>query len=583
MTINEVRAKYLEFFESKDHVIIPSASLIPENDPSVLFTTAGMHPLVPFLMGETHPAGKKLTDAQKCIRTGDIDEVGDNSHLTFFEMMGNWSLGDYWKEESIKLSYEFITSNKWLGLDKDKIAVSVFKGDSDCPFDQESYDTWIKLGINEERIAKLGKDDNWWPAGGHSVGPQGPDSEIFYWTGQGKAPSNFNPEDSNWFEIWNNVFLEFEKPEDGKYIPLKQKNVDTGLGLERVAAIMQGKSSVYELEGFKDMIEILKTKALDYNETSARIISDHIRAACLIMSEPANIIPSNLDQGYVVRKLVRRAIRHAKKIGITTETDVTTPLVNIVIDQYGDIYPELKEDKQRIINELNFEEDTFEKTLEKGLKEFDKLSDNDISGKDAFNLYSTYGFPLEITQELAKEKSIKVDEKSFNTEFIKHQELSKTATKGKFKGGMVGHSENSIKYHTATHLLHQALKEVLGDHVEQRGSNINDERLRFDFSHSEKMTDEEKKQVESLVNNKISEGLEVSFEELTVDEAKKQGAIGLFSNKYGNKVKVYSVGDYSKEICGGPHVESIADLGNFKIVKESASSKGIRRIKAILE
>ncbi len=583
MTINEIRKKYLEFFKLKNHTIIPSASLIPENDPSVLFTTAGMHPLVPFLMGEKHPGGQRLADAQKCIRTGDIDEVGDNGHLTFFEMMGNWSLGDYWKKEAINWSWEFLTNSKWLGLDQNKIAVSVFHGDKDCPFDEESYNLWLELGIKEEMIVKLGKNDNWWPASGNSVGPQGPDTEIFYWTSQDKVPNYFDSKDNNWFEIWNNVFMEYEKNKDSKYLPLKQKNIDTGLGLERTAVVMQNKKSVYELGGFKEIINIIKNEALVYNEISARIICDHIRAAAFILADPCNISPSNLDQGYVVRKLVRRAIRHAKKINIPTKINITTPLVEIIVNQYGNIYPELKNNKQRIVEELDFEENTFETTLEKGLKVFTKLSNKNISGREAFNLYSTYGFPLEIIQELAKEKNIKVDEKAFYQEFKNHQELSKTATRGKFKGGLVGHSEQAIKYHTATHLLHQALREVLGGHVEQRGSNINDERLRFDFSHPEKLTDKEKKKVEDIINNKIKKDLKVYFKELSVAEAKEQGAIGLFGDKYGNRVKVYHVGDFSKEICGGPHVESIGSLGKFKIVKESASSKGIRRIKAILE
>ncbi|MBU1131140.1 alanine--tRNA ligase [Patescibacteria group bacterium] len=584
MTINQIRQKYLEFFQTKGHTLIPSASLIPENDPSVLFTTAGMHPLVPFLMGEKHPAGKRLASSQKCIRTGDIDEVGDNHHLTFFEMLGNWSLGDYWKDEAIKWSWEFLTDKKWLGLDPQKIAVSVFAGDKDCPFDQESYNLWKEIGVAEERIAQLDKNANWWPAGGNSVGPQGPCTEIFYWTGGGQAPKKFDQEDNRWFEIWNNVFMEFERTADGQYKPLKQKNVDTGMGLERTAAVLQNKKSVYETESFVPLMEQIKSIAKDYQEESARIIVDHLRAAIFIMSDDLGIVPSNLNQGYVVRKLIRRAIRHAKKIGIPIEVDVTTPIVELIVSQYQNVYPELSKNQRKVIEELNNEENGFEKTLEKGLKEFSKLSSNKkISSQQAFDLYSTYGFPLEITKELADEKNIKVDEKGFIKEFKKHQELSRTASQGMFKGGLVDKSEQAIKYHTATHLLHQALREVLGSHVEQRGSNITDKRLRFDFSHPEKMTEKEKQKVEALVNQKIQEDLPVCVEEVSVEEAKKRGAIGLFGDKYGDKVKVFTIGDYSKEICGGPHVESTGALGRFKIVKEEASSRGVRRIKAVLE
>ena len=595
MIINQIRQKYIEFFSSKGHAVIPSASLIPENDPSVLFTMAGMHPLVPFLMGESHPAGKRLVGAQKCIRTGDIDEVGDDSHLTFFEMMGNWSLGDpaepdglgrdsYWKEEAINWSYEFLTDKKWLGLDRAKLAIAVFGGDEDCVFDEESYRLWKNLGIPESRIIRLGKDDNWWPAGGKSIGPQGPDTEIYYWTGEGSAPEAFNHQDNRWLEIWNNVFMEYERTKEGKYLPLKQKNVDTGLGLERLAVVMQNKKSVYEIESFVPMMEKIKSLAKNYDDRSARIIVDDVKAAVFIMADDAGLVPSNLEQGYVVRKLLRRAIRHAKKIEIPLEFDVTTPLIKIVVDEYKDIYPELGKNEQRVVEEIKKEENSFEKTLERGLKEFNKMSlDKEISGQRAFDLYSTYGFPLEMTKELAKEAKVKVDEEGFNQELAKHQELSKTAAAGKFKGGLVNHSEAVVKYHTATHLLHQALREVLGNHVEQRGSNINEKRLRFDFSHPDKMTDEEKKKVEETVNQKIKEDLPVSFKETTVLAAKAEGAIGLFGDKYGERVKVYSVGNYSKEICGGPHVERTGVLGHFKINKEEASAAGIRRIKATLD
>ena len=584
MTADKIRKKYLKFFRKKGHGIIPSASLIPENDPSVLFTTAGMHPLVPFLMGEAHPSGKRLVNLQKCVRTGDIDEVGDESHLTFFEMLGNWSLGDYWKKEAIEWSYEFLTGRQWLGLDKNKLAVSVFAGDEDCPFDEESYNIWKSLGIPESRIACLGKDDNWWPAGGKSVGPQGPDTEMFYWTSEGSAPEKFNPEDSRWFEIWNDVFMEFERAKEGQYLPLKQKNVDTGFGLERVAAALQGKQSVYETELFSKLIEQVKSQAKNYNGASARIIVDHLRTAIFIMADDHGVLPSNLAQGYAVRKLVRRAIRHGKKMEIPLAVDLTASIVKLVVALYKNTYPELKRNKGRVLEELKKEERGFEATLEKGLKEFKRMSENNqISGKEAFELYATYGFPFEMTKELAGEIGVKIDEKIFAEEMAKHQDLSRTASAGMFKGGLVDHSAMSLKYHTATHLLHQALRDVLGDHVEQKGSNITEERLRFDFSHPSKMTEEEKKQAGEIVNQKIRESLPVSFKEMTVSEAKKAGAIGLFGNKYGEKVKVYSVGDYSKEICGGPHVEHTGVLGKFKIIKEEASSAGIRRIKAVLE
>ena len=610
MLVNEIRKKYVEFFKKKGHVIIPSASLIPENDPSVLFTTAGMHPLVPFLLGEKHPAGKRLVNFQKCVRTGDIDEVGDEQHLTFFEMLGNWSLGDpaalagvgeagYGKEEAIKWSFEFLTASQWLNLDQNKLAVSVFAGDKDCPLDKESHDLWKGLGILESRIAKLGKNENWWPAGGKSTGPQGPCTEMFYWTGENEAPKEFDPKDSRWFEIWNDVFMEYERTANGKYQPLKQKNVDTGMGLERTAAVLQGKKSVYEIETFKPLMDKIKFLAKDYQEESARIIVDHLQAAVFIMADDLGIAPSNLKQGYVVRKLIRRAVRHARKINVPLEVDITTPIVELIVDAYQDIYPELAKNKQRVIEELNKEEDGFESTLEKGLKEFKKMSGNKkISGKEAFELYSTYGFPWEMTKELAEEIGVKVDEKVFEEEMAKHQDLSRTASAGMFKGGLANHSEQVVKYHTATHLLHQALRDVLGSHIEQRGSNITEERLRFDFSHPSKMTAEEIKKVEEIVNQKIKEDLPVSFEEMTVAKAKEAGAIGLFGEKYGEKVKVYSIGPsthstssgqassgspYSREICGGPHVERTGVLGDFKIAKEEASSSGIRRIKAILE
>jgi len=584
MTISDIRKKYLDFFKANGHRILPSASLIPENDPSVLFTTAGMHPLAPFLSGEKHPAGRRLASCQKCLRTGDIDEVGDNHHLTFFEMLGNWSLGDYWKKEAINLSWEFLTDRKWLNLSAENMAVSVFAGDNDCPFDQESFDAWRALGVKEDRIARLGKSDNWWPAGGQSSGPQGPDTEMFYWTGQGPAPEKFDPKDQRWFEIWNDVFMEYYRTPSGQYQFLKQKNVDTGLGLERTAVALQGRQSVYETENLKELMTCIKSVARDYQEKSGRIIADHLRAAIFILADDAGIAPSNLDQGYVARKLIRRAIRHAKKIGIPLAVAITTPLVEIVVRQFKDIYPELLKNQQRVIAGLNLEEDSFERTLEKGLKEFKKMSaDKIISGSQAFDLYSTYGFPLEMTEELAKEHNVAVDKTGFAEEMHQHQQLSRTATVGKFKGGLAEHSEQVIKYHTATHLLHQALRQVLGSHVRQKGSNITQQRLRFDFSHNQKMTEAEKRQVEELINQKIKADLPVIFKEMPLEQAKKSGAIGLFGDKYGDQVKVYTIDDFSMEICGGPHVASTGVLGRFKVIKEEACSSGVRRIKAVLE
>jgi alanyl-tRNA synthetase len=583
-TVKEIRQKYLDFFKSKGHVVIPGASLLPENDPSVLFTTAGMHPLVPFLLGETHPAGTRLTDYQKCLRTGDIDEVGDNSHLTFFEMMGNWSLGDYWKEESLNWSWEFLTDSKWLGLDKNKFAVTVFAGTEKVGADEVSFEIWKKIGVAEERIAKLGVEDNWWPAGGKSTGPQGPCSEIFYWTGENEVPDVFDPADNLWVEIWNNVFMEFNKDENGNLLPLKRKNVDTGFGLERAGFVLQGKTSVYETDDFLPLMSLVKAQATNYQEKSGRIIVDHLRSASFVLADNVGIVPSNVDQGYVARKLIRRVIIHAKKIGLHNLESFFTEFINILIERFAEVHSEIKNNSAVVIKELLKENELFAKTLENGLKEFNRLSiDGQISAQDAFKLYTTYGFPLEMTKELASEQGRTVDEGGFDQAMLEHQKLSQTGAAGKFKGGLIDHSEQVVKYHTATHLLHQALKIVLGDHVAQKGSNITEERLRFDFVHSEKMTPEQLKQVEDMVNEKILAKLPVNCEESTVDEAKAKGAIGLFADKYGDKVKVYTVGDFSKEICGGPHVQNTSELGHFKITKEEASSAGIRRIKAVLE
>lgn len=603
MTSKDLRQKYLDFFKSKGHAVISSSSLIPENDPTVLFTTAGMHPLVPYLLGEKHPAGNRLTDAQKCIRTGDIDEVGDTTHHTFFEMMGNWSLGDYFKKDSIAYSFEFLTSPEQLGLDKNRLAVSVFEGDNDAPFDNEAYSLWADIfqanGLPLERIAKLPKKNNWWgPAG--TTGPCGPDTEIFYWVGEtDKVPGSFNDDNDLWVEIWNNVFMQYNKNVDGSFEPLAQQNVDTGLGLERVTTILNGLSDNYQSDVFVNLIsEIEKLSGKKYGEDqettrAMRIVADHIKAATFIIGDPRGVVPSNNDQGYVVRRLIRRAVRYGRQLGISS-TLWLKDIATVVINDYKEIYPELVSNQDFIINNLNQEQEKFERTLERGLAEFNKLAGNDISGKDAFMLYQSYGFPLEMTEELALEKGIQIDKDGFDEELKKHQELSRTASAGKFKGGLADASEDTTKLHTAAHLMLAALRKVLGDHVHQKGSNITPERLRFDFSHSEKMTTEQIAEVEKLVNEAISADLPVVCEELAIEEAKNRGAMGVFDSKYGERVKVYTAAalngdkpDYenavSQEICGGPHVEHTGVLGHFKIQKEEASSAGVRRIKAILE
>jgi len=594
MTSKELRQKYLEFFKAKGHTIIPSASLIPENDPTVLFTTAGMHPLAPYLMGEKHPGGRRLASAQKCIRTGDIDEVGNPTHHTFFEMLGNWSLGDYFKKEAIELSWEFLTSPAWLGLDKNRLAVSVFKGDSDAPFDQEAHDIWKNIiGVPEEKIARLPKKNNWWgPAG--LTGPCGPDTEMFYWAGQAdKIPASFNDDNPLWIEIWNDVFMQYNKTAAGTYEPLKQKNVDTGLGLERILAVINGYGDDYKTDLFKNIIsriERLSNKAYgtDQEITKAmRIIADHLKAATFIMGDDRGVAPSNLGQGYVVRRLIRRAIRYGRQLGINEES-WTKEIAKVVAHDYQEVYPELRRNINKVIEQLKDEEARFKKTLELGLKEFEKLGvEGKISGNQAFNLYQTYGFPLEIIEELAKEKSLTVDAAAFAKELEKHQKLSRTASAGMFKGGLADASEATVKYHTAAHLLLAALRKVLGDQVIQKGSNITAERLRFDFAHPGKMSDEEKQKAEELVNGAIKQDLPVTGEELTLNQARTKGAHGIFDAKYGEKVTVYTIGDetlyFSKEICGGPHVEHTGILGHFKIQKEESSSAGVRRIKAILE
>lgn len=585
---SEIRNKYLEFFKSKGHTVIPSASLIPENDPTVLFTTAGMHPLVPYLLGERHPSGKMLTNAQKCIRTGDIDEVGNTTHLTFFEMLGNWSLGEYFKEQAIEYSFEFLTSKEWLGFDKNLLAFSVFRGDDDAPFDSEAFEKWKSLGISEKRIAKLPKKNNWWgPAG--ETGPCGPDTEMFYWTGNpSEVPESFNDDNPLWVEIWNDVFMQYNKTKDGKFVPLAQKNIDTGMGLERTVAILN-KCDVYHIDTFKPVvnaIEELSGKKYGENEQDTRairIVADHLRAATFILGDERGIVPSNVGQGYVLRRLIRRAVRYAKQIGIPMER--LHLIVEDVIESFKNSpYSELEKNKEKIVSEFKREVEKFSVALDKGLKEFSKLEK--VDGAVAFNLYQSYGFPLELTVELSHERGFSVDEKEFNEEFKKHQELSRTASAGVFKGGLADNSEAVVKYHTATHLMLQAMREILGDHVEQRGSNLTAERMRFDFSHPTKVTPEEIKKIEDRVNEIIKKDLPVHFEMLSVDEAKKRGATGIFEEKYsalGNNLKVYFVGDYSAEICGGPHVEHTGILGIFKIQKEEAVSQGVRRIKAILQ
>ncbi|HOX21433.1 MAG TPA: alanine--tRNA ligase [Candidatus Paceibacterota bacterium] len=607
MTAQELRKKYFDFFTAKGHKIIPSAPLIPENDPTVLFTTAGMHPLIPFLLGERHPAGKKLVSVQKCIRTADIEEVGDDTHLTFFEMLGNWSLGDYFKKEAIEWSFEFLTSKKWLGLEKEKLAVSVFAGDKDAPFDEEAYGLWKNLVISEKRIAKLPKKNNWWgPAG--ETGPCGPDSEMFYWIGQTEAPEIFDPEDSQWVEIWNDVFMQYNKTKEGKYEVLKQQNVDTGMGLERTFAILNNEPSVYETELFKDIVLVIRKLASleDYESSfdrlynagsivnqevdnlkeraekmlSIRIIADHIKAAVFILAE--GLEPSNTERGYVLRRLIRRAVRYGKLLGINHSFtfQVAQPIIGI----YQDVYPELLKNKDFIEEQLIREEEKFSKTLEQGLKELRVLENQlaSITGRQGFDLYQSYGFPKEMIREEARKVSENFDQE-FAEALKKHQELSRTASAGMFKAGLADHSEIAIKYHTATHLLQQALRDVLGREVGQKGSNINAERLRFDFSYGQKMTAEQIKKVEDIVNEKINEALPAMLKEMSLAEAKASGAIGLFAEKYGDRVKVYSIGDYSKEICGGPHVQNTKELGHFKIIKEEAVSQGVRRIKAVLE
>ncbi len=578
----KIKDLYIDFFVSKGHKQIPSSPVVPENDPSVLFNTAGMQPLIPYLMGEPHPYGTRLCDYQKCIRTNDLDEIGDTTHHTFFEMLGNWSLGDYFKDESITWSFEFLT--KVLNIPVEKLAVTVFAGNDLIPFDEVSYNKWLSLGIEKERIAKTALD-NFWIAG--TSGPCGPDTEIFYFRSNEEAPETFDPEDDRWVEIWNNVFMQYYKDENGTVTELPKKNVDTGMGVERITTVLEGVDDNYKSSIWSDVIDLISSiTGLPYegNEKSMRIIADHIRTAVFISSDPAGIKPSNTDQGYILRRLIRRAIRHAKKLGIDISSNWEEQIANLIISKYESYYSELKENKQVVLDVLKNEKEKFNRTLEKGLREFNKVSNKDIDGDVAFHLYDTYGFPIELTEELAKDAGISVDIKGFNEKFKAHQELSRTSSAGKFKGGLAGNSEIETKYHTATHLLNAALKQVVGPDVHQKGSNITDERMRFDFSCDHKLSDEEKQKTEDLVNSWIQEGLDVRVEEMSKEDAIKSGAECMFIEKYPDIVTVYTIGDnVSKELCGGPHVKNTSELGHFKITKEEASSAGVRRIKAILE
>ena len=649
ITSAQLREMFQKFMESKGHHRIQSASVIPENDPTVLFTIAGMHPLVPYLMGTPHPAGTRLTDVQKCIRTGDIDDVGDPSHLTFFEMLGNWSLGDYFKKEAISWSWEFLTSPEYLGLDKDKLAFTVFEGDEDCPRDVESHDLWRSMGVAEDHIFYLPKEHNWWgPAG--ITGPCGPDTEMFIIVKDPCGP-DCSPacKCGAYLEIWNDVFMQYNKQQDGSFLPLVKKNVDTGMGLERTICVLNGKKSVYETDLFERIlgrIEELsgkKYQANDEHSKAFRIIADHMRTSTFILGDDRGVSPSNTDQGYILRRLIRRAVRYGMQLGMPE--GFTAEVAQVIIDQYKDVYPELTRNSAFVLEQLKLEEARFARTLKQGEKEFDKVYSNALNtrallesilaagdkaafaremaqqkklrpspdmmpiidaanagdeaalvaalqarmatldtldGRSAFKLYDTYGFPIEMTRELAAEKGLKVDEEDFAERFKKHQELSHQGADQKFKGGLADHSEETAKLHTATHLLHAALRKVLGDEVAQKGSNITAERLRFDFSFGRKVTKEELDEVEKLVNEAIAAKAPVVCEEMTVPEAKAKGAIGLFESKYGEKVRTYKMGEYSFEICGGPHAGNTGDLGSFKILKEESSSAGVRRIKAVI-
>ena len=591
LTGAELRKMYIDFFVSKGHRQISGASLIPENDPTVLFTTAGMHPLVPYLLGAKHPMGTRLTDVQKCVRTGDIDEVGDDSHATFFEMLGNWSLGDYFKKEAIAWSYEFLTSEKYLNIDPQKLAFTVFAGDEDAPRDMESYEMWRSLGVPDERIFFLNKEHNWWgPAG--KTGPCGPDTEMFLIRKPPCGP-DCSPACScgAYLEIWNDVFMQYKKQEDGSFVPLEQKNVDTGMGLERTIAVLQGVSSVYDTDLYAPIIakieELCGKKRTDSAEIqkAVRIIADHVRCAVFIMGDPRGVAPSNVDQGYVLRRLIRRAVRFGMQIGMPENS--LCEVAKVVVEEYSPVYPELKQNEAFLMNELKLEEQRFSRTLTQGLKEFkrvaDKLTQGDkIDGITAFHLYDTYGFPIEMTCELSRERGLLVDLEGFEAAFAEHRAKSQAGSTQRFAGGLADTSEVTARLHTATHLMLAALKRVLGEHINQKGSNITPERLRFDFNFERKVTREELDEVERLVNEAIQKDMPISCEEMSVDAARAAGATGVFSDRYGEIVKVYSMGDFSKEICGGPHASHTGELGTFKILKEESSSQGVRRIKAVL-
>ena len=592
VTSAQLREMFQKFMESKGCARIHSASVIPENDPTVLFTTAGMHPLVPYLMGAKHPSGTRLTDVQKCIRTGDIDDVGDSSHLTFFEMLGNWSLGDYFKKEAISWSWEFLTSPEYLGLDKNRLAFTVFEGDENCPRDTESHDLWRSMGVAEDHIFYLPKEHNWWgPAG--ITGPCGPDTEMFIITDKEPCGPDCSPACScgRYLEIWNDVFMQYNKQADGSFLPLAQKNVDTGMGLERTICVLNGKKTVYETDAFTDILaKIAELSGHTYGENDEvtkafRIIADHMRTSTFILGDDRGVSPSNTDQGYILRRLIRRAVRYGMQLGMPE--GFTCEIAKVIINQYKDVYPELERNSAFVLEQLKLEEVRFARTLKQGNKEFDKVAsrveNGTIDGLSAFHLYDTYGFPIEMTCELARERGLKVDVPAFEECFKQHQATSHAGAEQRFKGGLADHSEETTKLHTATHLLHAALRKVLGDEVHQKGSNITAERLRFDFTFGRKVTKEELAEVEKLVNEAIQSHTPVVCREMTVAEAKTEGAIGLFESKYGEKVRTYKMGDYSFEICGGPHAENTGDLGEFHILKEESSSAGVRRIKAVLK
>ncbi|NHI83943.1 MAG: alanine--tRNA ligase [Candidatus Thorarchaeota archaeon] len=589
MRINELRQIYLRFFKEREHKTIRSSSLLPEHDATALFTMAGMHPLMPFLLGQPHPQGTRLVNVQKCIRMTDIDEVGDTTHLTFFEMLGNWSLGDYWKKEAITWSFEFLTSPEWLGFNKEKLFVTVFEGDDDAPKDTEAIEIWKSVGIPEKQIYPLPKSENWWGPPG-VVGPCGPCSEMFIETDDiPKCSPKCRPgcHCGHFVEVWNDVFMEYNRKDDGSYEKLKRRNIDTGMGVERTAAMLQGVSTVYETEAFVPMINRIKDLArkdelIAEEMRLARIIADHVKAAVMIMADDAQIAPSNVEHGYIARRLIRKAILCADNLGIGK--GFLQNLAEIVIDMYEDIYDEVRRNCQFVIDNLRAEDTKFRNTLKKALRRFDRILNETgtITGSDAFLLFTSFGLPLEMTRELAQEKGIWIDIDEFRRQFEEHREMSRTATEGKFKGGLADYSEEITRMHTATHLLQAALRKVLGDGVHQMGSNITKERLRFDFSFSRKMTPEEIAEVEKLVNEVIQQDLPVERSFMSYDEAIGKGALAFFKETYGEEVSVYSVGDFSMELCGGPHVERTGVLRGFKITKQRKIGANVVRVRAII-